>query len=81
MIRRGIFIATTIALFAGPAFASSCPKHMAAIDAALPGAQLSDADKAKVMELRQKGEDQHKAGDHAASVDSLTQAKEILGIK
>ena len=81
MIRRGILIATMTALLAGPAFASSCPKHMADIDAALPGAQLSDADKSKVMALRKQGEDQHKAGDHAGSVKSLGEAKKILGIQ
>ena len=81
MIRKGILITTTITLLAGPAFASSCPTHMAAIDAALPGAQLSDADKAKVMELRKKGEEQHKAGDHASSLQTLGQAKTILGIQ
>ncbi len=81
MIRTGTLIATTIMLLAGPAFASSCPKHMAAIDAALPGAQLSAADKSKVMELRKQGENQHKAGDHSSSVKTLGEAKKILGIE
>ncbi len=80
MTRKAILVAAMVTLFAGPAFASSCPKHMAAIDAALPSAQLSAADKSKVMDLRKQGEDQHKAGDHSSSVNTLGQAKKILGI-
>jgi hypothetical protein len=53
---------------------------MSEIDAALQTAQLSEADRAKVMELRAKGEQEHQAGDHAASEASLGEAKAILGI-
>lgn len=63
-----------------PAFAFHCPADMAAIDAALPTAQLSDADKAKVTELRAKGQQLHEAGQHQESVDTLAEAKKILGI-
>ncbi len=80
MVRKAILVAATAAFFATPAFAGSCPKHMADIDAAMQTAQLSEADKTKVMELRKKGEEQHNAGDHAASMESLGQAKKILGI-
>lgn len=81
MIRKGFLIAAATVFLAGPAFAFHCPKDMAAIDAALPTAQLSEADKTKVMELRATGEQQHKSGDHASSVKTLAQAKEMLGIK
>ena len=80
-MKKSLMIAALVVGFATPAFASSCPIHMAAIDAALPTAKLSDADKAKVMELRKTGEDQHKAGDHDSSVKTLTEAKKILGIQ
>jgi len=80
MISRGIIAAMLALLMAGPAFASGCPNIMSAIDAALPTAQLSAADKDKVMKLRAKGEAEHKAGKHAASVATLTQAKALLGI-
>ena len=43
-------------------------------------APLSDADKAKVMELRAKGEELHKAGDHDGSMAALNEAKEMLGL-
>jgi hypothetical protein len=58
--------------------AGQCPGLMNQIDEKLASAQLSDADKAKVMELRQKGEEQHAAGDHAASETSLNEALALL---
>lgn len=81
MLRKGLIIFAASALLAGPAFAFHCPKDMAAIDAALPSSTLSDADKAKVMELRSKGEELHKASDHAGSVKTLEEAMVLLGIK
>lgn len=80
-MRKTLFIAALALGFATPAFAAHCPKDMAAIDAALPTAKLSAADKAKVMELRKTGEAQHKAGDHGASVKTLGAAMKIMGIK
>ena len=65
---------------AAPAYAFHCPADIAQIDAALPASTLSDADKAKVTELRDKGEQLHKAGQHQESVDTLTQAKAMLGL-
>lgn len=81
MLRKGLLAAATTVLLAGPAFAFHCPKDMAAIDAALPSSKLAEADKAKVMELRAKGEELHKAGDHAGSVKTLEEAMTLLGIK
>ena len=66
---------------AGPAFAFQCPSDIAKIDAALQTAQLSDEQKAKVMELRAQGEQQHSSGQHQQSMQSLAEAKEILGIQ
>lgn len=65
---------------AAPALAFHCPADIAQIDAALPSSTLSDADKAKVTELRNKGEQLHQAGQHQESVDTLAQAKAILGL-
>lgn len=72
------FLATSIA---GPAMASNCPNLMAEIDAALETAQLSDEDNARVMALRTSGEELHTAGSHAESVQTLAEAKQILGIE
>lgn len=76
-----ILAATTFfALLAGPALAFQCPTDMAAVDAALETAVLSDADMARVQELRATGETEHEAGNHQASVDALAEAKALLGI-
>ena len=74
--------ATLLSLaLAGPAFASQCPADMSKIDAALQTAQLTDEQKARVMELRQQGEQQHQAGQHQQSMETLGEAKELLGIQ
>ena len=73
-------IALAISLVATPALAFHCPADMAKIDAAMKTASLSDADKAKVMELRATGEALHKEGKHQESVDTLGQALKILGM-
>jgi hypothetical protein len=80
---RTIGIAALLTLapgFVGLAVARHCPQDMAAIDKALQTAQLSAADKQKVMELRKQGEDLHKAGNHPESEKVLDQAKKILKI-
>ncbi|TCN29807.1 hypothetical protein [Sinorhizobium americanum] len=79
MITR-ITIALMLALAPMTAFANQCPSIMAAIDAAMPNASLSEADMAKVKELRAQGEQLHQAGDHAGSEAALGEAKKMLGI-
>jgi hypothetical protein len=77
---RSISLALFLSVIPATAFANSCPTTMAAIDAALPTATLSEADMAKVKELRANGEQLHAAGDHAGSEASLNQAKKMLGM-
>lgn len=77
---KHLTLAAALALFASPALAGQCPADMAAIDAAMETAQLSEAEMAEVKALREKGEAQHKAGDHAASVATLAKAKDKLGL-
>ena len=77
-------IALTVAAlaFASMAWAHNCPNEMKAIDAKLATSpKLSDADMAKVKQLRADGETQHKAGKHNESMAALGKAKGILGIK
>ena len=62
------------------AFAGSCPTLVHKIDEAMKTAELSDTDKAKVMELRNMGEEQHATGKHAESVATLTEALAALGM-
>jgi len=78
---RSIMIAVLFALTSGVAYAGSCPKHMKAIDAALPTAKLSAAQMADVKKYRAEGETLHKEGKHADSVAALAKAESILGIK
>lgn len=63
----------------GLAFAHNCPNEMKAIDAKLATQpQLSEADAARVRELRAEGEAHHKAGRHDESMKALGEAKRIL---
>ena len=62
-----------------PAFASHCPTLVNKIDETMKTAQLDDATKTKVMELRDKGKAEHEAGDHAASEADLNEALKLLG--
>ncbi|MBD9375579.1 hypothetical protein IB238_23500 [Rhizobium sp. ARZ01] len=75
-----ISIALFLALATVNAFANQCPTIMAAIDAALPNASLSEADMPKVKQLRQQGEQLHQSGDHEGSQAALGEAKKMLGI-
>ena len=70
-------VALTLAA-AGPALARRCPMEIAAIDRALPTAQLSAAEKQRVMELRNQGDTAHKAGNHPESERLLDEAKRML---
>ena len=74
-------ITLLLAFAASTAFAFHCPADMKAIDAKLAaGVQLSDADMAKVKQLRADGEAAHKAGKHDESVKLLAEAMKILKI-
>jgi len=75
-----ILLAASMALASGAVFASTCPKHMKAIDAALPTAKLDAAKMADVKKLRAEGEAFHKAGKHSESMEALTKAEKMLGI-
>ena len=70
-----------LAAAAGLAMAHNCPNEMKAIDAKLAtNPKLSDADAAKVKQLRAEGETAHKAGKHDDSMKALGEAKKLLGI-
>lgn len=79
-MKRTVLFAA-LAFAASAAFASSCPREMKAIDAALPKANLSSSQMSEVKKLRAEGEAHHKAGKHAESMAALGKAKGILGIK
>ena len=68
--------------FLGPAaFAQSKhPMWVAQIDAALPSAKLSAAERSEVVRLRNQGQKEHDFGNHGAAEVSLSRAKAILKI-
>jgi len=78
--KRSLAAAAVFAVAVSPAFASSCPKDMKQIDAALPNANVSAEVMSEIKSLRAKGEELHKAGQHKASVEALHKAKKLLGL-
>jgi hypothetical protein len=81
---RNAFAAALLMLCSTAALAGSCPLHMAAIDEALADPQvqerLTEEQLAQIRELREQGEAYHQSGEHDKSVETLTEAREILGI-
>jgi hypothetical protein len=81
MKTRSLIVALALAFASSTAFASSCPKHMKAIDAALAkDPKLSTEQMADVKKYRADGEKLHKEGKHSESIESLAKAEKILGI-
>lgn len=81
-MKRSFALAAALLFAAGTAMAMHCPKDMKEIDEALAKKpKISDAQMQEVKKLRAQGEEQHKAGKHQESVDSLGKAKNILGLK
>lgn len=78
MLRKTVLTTVFAVLLAAPAYAGHCPKDAAAIDNALAVLDVGDDVKAKVTELRGKGMEQHKAGNHAESEDTLSEAMRTL---
>jgi len=78
---KKLLLMIALAGCASLAFAHNCPNEMKAIDAKLAtNVKLSEADAAKVKQLRAQGEADHKAGKHDESMKALGEAKKLLGI-
>lgn len=80
-----ILLAAVVAMFAAgtfgaPALAGHCPKDVRLIDQSLKTARISDANMTTVKALRDKGDGQHKAGQHGASLATLHEAMKILDV-
>ena len=78
MIKKTVLAAVLLAFTAAPALATHCPKDAAAIEAALPKSKLSDADKAEITALKEKGMALHKAGNHHDAEAALAEAMRKL---
>ena len=75
-------IIATLMVFSGAAFAYHCPVDMKKIDAALEMApKLTSAQLTEVQKLRGAGETLHNEGKHKESVETLSKAMVILGVK
>jgi hypothetical protein len=80
-MKRTLLIIALI-LTSNVAFAQS--KHLAdigGIDAALPSAQITPAQRAQVIKYRNEGDKLHSAGNHGAAEVVLEKAKAILKIR
>ncbi len=75
---RILVAAALILSSVAPGLASQCPTLWKQVDEKLQTAQLSEADKAKVTELREQGEELHNSGDHAGSEAALQEALALL---
>lgn len=81
MFQRILGAAAVLVVLCSPALAFQCPVDVGKIDAALAASPAISADQqTKVMELRNEGESLHKAGKHQKAVETLAEAKKILGI-
>ncbi len=79
-MKKLLLAAALTVVFAGSTLANKCPTLMQKIDDGMKTAQLSDADKAKVMDLYNKGKAEHDGGQHAESEATLNEALKILGM-
>ncbi len=74
---KRILLPLVLAIASGAAFAHNCPNEMKVIDAKLAtNPKLSDADAAKVKQLRADGEAAHKAGKHDESHEGARRSEE-----
>jgi len=80
MLKKLTIAGITTFVLSTAAYAGQCPNDMKKIDAALETAQLSEVDRASVLELRATGEALHSSGSHSGSVAALAQAKTLLGL-
>ncbi len=82
---RCTLLAAVVAVFATgflsvPALAGHCPKDVKKLDAALPMSKLHKMQTWRVKGLRDKGDEQHKNGQHEDALKSLHEAMKKLGI-
>ena len=75
---KNLMLAVALMFVVSPAFANSCPAKVGKIDAALSSGSAKNPKKVKI--LRDKGEAQHKAGEHSDSVATLIEAMKLAGI-
>ncbi len=80
-MKKLIIAAFALTAFTVPALASQCPSEIAKVDAALPTAKVTETVKERVKELRDEAAKLHDGGKHQQSVQTLAEAKVLLGIE
>ena len=80
MMKKTFVLAAALAMLAGPAIAGTFEEDAKMIQDTAASAQISDADKAKVMELTAVAKQQNDAGQTDQAAATLNQAKQLLGI-
>ncbi len=80
MMRKAFVTAAAFAMLATPAFAGTFDDDAKIVEETVAVAQISDADKAKVMELTKMAKEQNAAGQSDQAGATLDQAKQLLGI-
>lgn len=78
MMMRTLLAGAAALLIASPAYALHCPQDAAAIDHALGVVEVSDEVRSEVQALRDEGMEQHEAGNHEESEDTLSEAMRTL---
>jgi hypothetical protein len=74
-------IAITVAISSGALAQHKHPQDIAKIDAALPSAQITSAQRAEVIKLRNQGEKLHYEGKHGQAEVVLEKAKAVLKVR
>ena len=80
MMKKVFVTAAALAMLAGPAIAGTFDEDAKMIQDTAASAQISDTDKAKVMELTAVAKQQNDAGQSDQAAATLNQAKQLLGI-
>ncbi len=81
MISRLLASAAVLFMLTAPALANQCPTLMKQIDQALAqNPKVSGEQMAEVKKLRAEGQMLHETGKHAEAIDTLNEAKAILGM-
>lgn len=80
MMRKAFVTAAAFAMLATPVFAGTFDEDARVVEETVATAQISDADKAKVMELTRMAKEQNAAGQSEQAAATLDQAKQMLGI-
>lgn len=71
---------TILIALAGPAFANECPALVQQSEEALKTSTADEAMKARIAEHIAKAKSEHESGDHAASLATLKDTMQLLGV-